>query len=42
LIEMLRLFREHAEVLRQYQERFKYVLVDEYQTPTSHSISGCA
>src|SRR5579871_6012969 len=31
LIEMLRLFREHAEVLRQYQERFKYVLVDEYQ-----------
>ena len=31
LIEMLRLFREHSEVLRQYQERFKYVLVDEYQ-----------
>src|SRR5438876_284633 len=31
LIEMLRLFREHPEVLRQYQERFKYVLVDEYQ-----------
>ncbi|MBV8835173.1 MAG: UvrD-helicase domain-containing protein, partial [Alphaproteobacteria bacterium] len=31
LIEMLRLFREHAEVLRQYQERFKFVLVDEYQ-----------
>src|SRR6187399_3741472 len=31
LIEMLRLFREHAEVLRQYQERFRYVLVDEYQ-----------
>src|SRR5437763_2442804 len=31
LIEMLRLFREHAEVLRQYHERFKYVLVDEYQ-----------
>src|SRR5688572_13799321 len=28
---MLRLFREHAEVLRQYHERFKYVLVDEYQ-----------
>src|SRR6188768_3039637 len=24
LIEMLRLFREHAEVLRQYQERFRY------------------
>src|SRR5437660_1330158 len=31
LIEMLRLFREHDEVLRQYQARFKYVLVDEYQ-----------
>jgi len=31
LIEMLRLFREHPEVLRQYQERFKFVLVDEYQ-----------
>jgi DNA helicase-2/ATP-dependent DNA helicase PcrA len=31
LIETLRLFREHAEVLRQYHERFKYVLVDEYQ-----------
>src|SRR5690349_2515194 len=31
LIEMLRLFREHTEVLRQYHERFKYVLVDEYQ-----------
>ena len=31
LIEMLRLFREHPEVLRQYQERFRYVLVDEYQ-----------
>jgi len=31
LIEMLRLFREHTEVLRQYHDRFKYVLVDEYQ-----------
>ena len=31
LIEMLRLFREHPEVLRLYHERFKYVLVDEYQ-----------
>ena len=31
LIEMLRLFREHPEVLRQYQERFRFVLVDEYQ-----------
>ncbi len=31
LIEMLRLFREHEEVLRQYHQRFRYVLVDEYQ-----------
>jgi DNA helicase-2/ATP-dependent DNA helicase PcrA len=31
LIEMLRLFREHPEVLRLYHERFRYVLVDEYQ-----------
>ena len=27
----LRLFREHPEVLRRYQERFRYVLVDEFQ-----------
>jgi len=31
LLENIRLFREHAEVLRQYQARFKFVLVDEYQ-----------
>src|SRR5256886_919836 len=31
LIEMLRLFRDHPEVLRQYHDRFHYVLVDEYQ-----------
>src|SRR5471032_460288 len=31
LIEMLRLFREHPEVLKLYHERFRYVLVDEYQ-----------
>src|SRR5436309_3900848 len=31
LIEMLRLFRDHPEVLRQYHDRFRYVLVDEYQ-----------
>ena len=31
LLECIRLFREHAEVLRQYQTRFKYILVDEYQ-----------
>ncbi|MCC6888387.1 MAG: UvrD-helicase domain-containing protein [Hyphomicrobiales bacterium] len=31
LLECIRLFRGHPEVLRQYQQRFKYVLVDEYQ-----------
>jgi DNA helicase II / ATP-dependent DNA helicase PcrA len=31
LLECIRLFRERPEVLRQYQERFKFVLVDEYQ-----------
>src|SRR5262249_34536472 len=31
LLECIRLFREHNEVLRQYQARFKYILVDEYQ-----------
>ncbi len=31
LLECIRLFREHPEVARQYQARFKYILVDEYQ-----------
>jgi len=31
LLECIRLFREHTDVLRQYQARFKYILVDEYQ-----------
>ena len=31
LLEMIRLFRENPEVLGQYQRRFRYVLVDEYQ-----------
>src|SRR5436189_2681034 len=31
LLECIRLFRENAEVLAQYQHRFKYILVDEYQ-----------
>ncbi len=29
--ETVRLFRDHPEVLRHYQERFTYLLVDEYQ-----------
>jgi DNA helicase II / ATP-dependent DNA helicase PcrA len=31
LLENIRLFREQPEVLRQYQTRFKFILVDEYQ-----------
>ena len=31
LLENIRIFREHPDVLRQYQLRFKYILVDEYQ-----------
>ena len=31
LLENIRLFREHPDVLRDYQRRFKYILVDEYQ-----------
>ena len=31
LLESLRLLRENADVLREYQQRFKYILVDEYQ-----------
>jgi DNA helicase-2/ATP-dependent DNA helicase PcrA len=29
--ETVRLFREHPDVLRHYQERFRYILIDEYQ-----------
>jgi DNA helicase-2/ATP-dependent DNA helicase PcrA len=31
LLGCIRLFREQPEVLRQYQGRFRYILVDEYQ-----------
>src|SRR3974390_2122641 len=31
LLENIRLFREHPEILRGYQARFKFILVDEYQ-----------
>ena len=31
LLESLRLFREHPDVLADYQRRFRYILVDEYQ-----------
>ena len=31
LLEAIRLLRENPDVLAQYQERFRYILVDEYQ-----------
>ncbi|MBX7515114.1 UvrD-helicase domain-containing protein [Qipengyuania sp. GH38] len=31
LLHMLNIFRQHHDVLAQYQKRFKYILVDEYQ-----------
>ncbi len=31
LLHMLNIFRAHHDVLEQYRQRFKYVLVDEYQ-----------
>jgi len=31
IAETVRLFRKHPEVLEHYQERFRYILIDEYQ-----------
>ncbi|NCP23506.1 MAG: UvrD-helicase domain-containing protein [Erythrobacter sp.] len=31
LLHMLNIFRQHRDLLEQYQRRFKYILVDEYQ-----------
>ena len=31
LLHILNIFRDHLDVLEQYQQRFKYILVDEYQ-----------
>ena len=31
LLEVLRIFQEHPDVLEEYQRRFNYMLVDEYQ-----------
>src|SRR5262249_12245669 len=40
LRECMRLFREQAEVLRQYQGRFRYLLVDEYQDTNVAQYAG--
>jgi DNA helicase II / ATP-dependent DNA helicase PcrA len=31
LLEVLRIFQEHPDILQKYQQRFRYMLVDEYQ-----------
>ncbi|HRE20565.1 MAG TPA: UvrD-helicase domain-containing protein, partial [Rhabdaerophilum sp.] len=31
LVETIRLFRDNPELTAQYQDRFRYILVDEYQ-----------
>jgi len=31
IILVLKLFREHPDILKAYQERFKYILIDEFQ-----------
>ncbi|QIK79371.1 UvrD-helicase domain-containing protein [Sphingomonas piscis] len=35
LLHMLTIFREHADVLEGYRDRFRYILVDEYQDTNS-------
>lgn len=36
LVKPIELFQEHPEVLEKYQDRFKYILIDEYQD-TNHA-----
>lgn len=36
LLETIRLFRTHPEILKKYQEQFQYILIDEYQD-TNHA-----
>ncbi|NVE93773.1 ATP-dependent helicase [Altererythrobacter lutimaris] len=31
MLHVLNIFRKHTDILRDYQQRFKYILVDEYQ-----------
>jgi len=35
MLHMLNIFRSHRDVLEQYQQRFKYIMVDEYQDTNS-------
>lgn len=41
LVNVVKLFRTHPDVLASYQERFKHVLVDEYQDTNSHRTRSC-
>ncbi|MEQ8525390.1 UvrD-helicase domain-containing protein [Gracilimonas sp.] len=36
LVKPIQLFEEHPEILEKYQDRFKYILIDEYQD-TNHA-----
>ncbi len=36
LIKPIELFREHGDILEKYQDRYKYILIDEYQD-TNHA-----
>jgi DNA helicase-2/ATP-dependent DNA helicase PcrA len=36
MLETIRLFRSHPDILAKYQEQFKYILIDEYQD-TNHA-----
>ena len=40
LLHMLTIFRTHADVLDSYRDRFKYILVDEYQDTNHPSMTG--
>ena len=42
LMENIRLFRERPDVLADYQRRFKYILVDEYQDTNIGAVSVAA
>jgi DNA helicase-2/ATP-dependent DNA helicase PcrA len=35
LMHMLTVFKRHRDVLEMYQQRFKYIMVDEYQDTNS-------
>ena len=37
---MLVIFRTHPDVLEAYRERFRYILVDEYQDTNAASTTG--